>query len=109
MKPMNLEAANDLIERLRREAEQHAMEARTANASLAKCYQAVTGSTGEPGNWNGAKPVEEYVARTKASMERIGDTLVELNISNYGHDDVCRQNDSVVEVLLSLPSPPEGG
>ncbi len=30
------------------------------------------------------------------------DTLVEINISNYDHDDVCRQNDAVVEVILAL-------
>lgn len=30
------------------------------------------------------------------------ETLIELNISNYDHDDVCRMNDASVEVLLAV-------
>ena len=30
------------------------------------------------------------------------DTLVEINPSNYDHDDVCRMNDASVEVMLSI-------
>lgn len=39
------------------------MEAMGANHSLHKAYQAITGSTGEPGNWNGAKPIIDFVKR----------------------------------------------
>src|SRR5690606_29313448 len=46
--------AEALAERLKREAVQHAQEARTANATIAEAYQAVTGGAGEPGNRHGA-------------------------------------------------------
>ncbi len=39
------------------QAQIHAQEARTANATIAEIYQVCTGATGEPGNWNGAEPV----------------------------------------------------
>ena len=51
-----------LIARLKLEAQMHAQEARTANATIAEIYQAVTGSTGEPGNWHGARPVRDALA-----------------------------------------------
>lgn len=37
-------------------------EARTANGTIAEIYQAITGATGEPGNWNGADPVKAFIA-----------------------------------------------
>lgn len=58
----------DLCERLKMEAQIHAQEARTANATIAEIYQIVTGKTGEPGNWNGAEPVRE---RIKDLRERL--------------------------------------
>lgn len=54
-----------LVERLKQEAQIHAQEARTANATIAEIYQCVTGATGEPGNWNGAAPVRELVERLR--------------------------------------------
>lgn len=45
------------------------MEARGANASLAECYRAVTGGTGEPGNWHGARPVVNEIADLRAKLE----------------------------------------
>lgn len=51
-----LEIAN---ERLKMEARCHAMEARSQRSVVHECYQAATGATGEPGDWNGAKPVRE--------------------------------------------------
>lgn len=47
------------IAALLQEAEIHAQESSTANATIYDIYQLCTGSTGEPGNWNGAKPVRE--------------------------------------------------
>lgn len=49
--------AEALAERLKLEAQVHAQEARTANSTIYEIYQAVSGATGEPGNWNGAQPV----------------------------------------------------
>jgi hypothetical protein len=53
----------DLSDRLKLEAQTHAQEARTANATIAEIYQLCTGGTGEPGSWNGAEPVRKLVAQ----------------------------------------------
>jgi hypothetical protein len=58
--------ADDLIDRLRLEAQIHAQEARTANATIAEIYQLCSGGKGEPGNWNGAEPVRALVAERDA-------------------------------------------
>jgi hypothetical protein len=50
-----------LVERLRMEAQLHAQEARTANATIAEIYQTISNYRGEPGNWNGAIPVSNFV------------------------------------------------
>ncbi|MES2634081.1 MAG: hypothetical protein V4669_13990 [Pseudomonadota bacterium] len=55
-----------LTDRLKLEAQIHAQEARAANATIADIYQCVTGSTGEPGNWNGAEPVRQRIAELEA-------------------------------------------
>lgn len=56
-----LNATAVLIARLKLEAQIHAQEARTANATIAEIYQCVSGATGEPGNWHGAEPVRRLV------------------------------------------------
>lgn len=62
--------ALELAERLKMEAQCHAMEARTANATIAEIYQVCTGSTGEPGNWHGAEPVRRLAtAAANAAVE----------------------------------------
>lgn len=60
---------DELIARLRLEAQLHAQEARTANATIAEIYQVVTGSTGEPGNWHGAAPVKARIAELTRELE----------------------------------------
>lgn len=59
-----------LAERLKLEAQGHAQEARTANATIAECYQVATGSTGEPGNWHGAEPIRALKAKLAAAEAR---------------------------------------
>lgn len=59
-----------LAERLKLEAQSHAQEARTANATIAEIYQAVTGKTGEPGNWHGAEPVRAEIRRLQVDAWR---------------------------------------
>jgi hypothetical protein len=61
--------ARALSERLLQEAQIHALEARTANATIAEIYQAVSGATGEPGNWHGAAPVVEELTRLRAIVD----------------------------------------
>ena len=60
-----------LIEKLKREARAHAMEARSANATLAECYQAVSGKTGEPGNWHGSQPVRDCIEGLRSAIAAI--------------------------------------
>lgn len=55
---------------LKLQAQSHAMEARTANATIAEIYQLCTGATGEPGNWNGAEPVRAALAGLRRDAER---------------------------------------
>lgn len=58
---------------LMQQAQQHAMEARTANATLNEIYQLVSRATGEKANWNGAQPVREKLE----SLTRQRDLAVE--------------------------------
>lgn len=62
--------AEALVERLKLEARCHAGEARTANATIAEAYQAVTVGTGEPGNWHGAEPIKAELTRLREENER---------------------------------------
>jgi hypothetical protein len=59
---------DDLVERLRQEAQMHAMEARTANGTLNQIYQLCSGAKGEKGNWNGALPVRDVLANRDALL-----------------------------------------
>jgi len=57
------------------QAQSHAQEARTANATIYEIYQALSGGKGEPGNWNGARPAREYVERTEARISTLTEAL----------------------------------
>jgi hypothetical protein len=67
--------ARDLCAKLRNEARVHAQEARTANATIAKIYRACTGGTGEPGNWRGAQPVIDTLARLTRELDEARPTF----------------------------------
>ena len=63
--------AEALAERLKQEAQAHAMEARTANSTIYEIYQIVSGGKGEPGSWHGAEPVRaklEALERENAEL-----------------------------------------
>jgi hypothetical protein len=60
-----LQQARELCERLKSEAKMHAHEARAANETLFEIYQAVSGGTGEPGNWHGSKPVVDALQQAR--------------------------------------------
>tara|TARA_R110000796_G_scaffold117736_1_gene230795 strand:- start:28738 stop:29211 length:474 start_codon:yes stop_codon:yes gene_type:complete len=66
-----LERISSVADRLNLEAQSHAMEADTANGTIAEIYQIVSGGKGEPGNWNGAKPVRDFVEAQAAEIERL--------------------------------------
>ena len=61
----------NLSDRLKQEAKTHAIEARGANATVNEIYQIISGGKGEPGNWNGAKPVRAYVKVAKGEILRL--------------------------------------
>ncbi|WGK60561.1 hypothetical protein QAO71_10695 [Halopseudomonas sp. SMJS2] len=65
------EALQVLCDRLQLEAQCHAQEARTANATIAEIYRLVSGGTGEPGNWNGTEPVRRKLEELQAECERL--------------------------------------
>jgi hypothetical protein len=56
-----LRAENERLTRerdaLKQQAKQWAMEAKAQKTTVHECYRAVTGGTGEPGDWHGAQPV----------------------------------------------------
>ncbi|WP_158809622.1 hypothetical protein [Beijerinckia sp. L45] len=56
-KDAEIEAGKTLIDRLIREAQFWSGEARAHKGTVHEAYQAVSGATGEPGNWNGAVPI----------------------------------------------------
>lgn len=63
----------NLEDRLKLEAQIQAQEARSQRATVREIYQAVTGRTGEPGDWHGSQPVlaliEERDALRRMSSE----------------------------------------
>lgn len=89
-----LEAANKradeaeaLAERLKNEAQLHAQEARTANATIAEIYREVSGGKGEPGNWNGAEPIRRELTALRA---RVAELEVALRtIARHPIENVC--------------------
>ncbi len=66
----------NLSEKLKFEAQFHAGGARAANATLNEIYQICSEATGEKANWNGARPVREYVEALKRKADMV-DELVE--------------------------------
>lgn len=78
-----VEALKSLSERLKLEAQSHAQEARTANATIAECYQAVTGGKGEPGRWHGAAPVRECIEALRADNARLSAFIAKIANLEY--------------------------
>jgi hypothetical protein len=97
------------------------MEAKGHKASLHEAYQAITGATGEPGNWNGAKPIiEAFRASERREQEAIGardeamealrqlrqaadDMLVGIGVHNrLGKDAPARRDDIEGPVVTAL-------
>jgi hypothetical protein len=116
-----LKAVEGQRDALRLQAECWAMEAKGHKASLHEAYQAITGATGEPGNWNGAKPIiEAFRASERREQEAIGardeamealrqlrqaadDMLVGIGVHNrLGKDAPARRDDIEGPVVTAL-------
>jgi hypothetical protein len=76
-------SAEALVDRLRLEAQMHSGEARAHRSTVHEAYQAVTGATGEPGNWHGAEPVREMAARVKVLEDGLR-RIIDLDHHNMG-------------------------
>lgn len=74
------------VETLKREAQIHAMEARTAKATIAEIYQLCTGGTGEPGNWNGAEPVRQLAEQRAGLVQAARRAEVAFNTVRYCYE-----------------------
>lgn len=74
----HLKELEALAETLKNEAQIHAMEAKTANATINEINQFISGATGEPANWHGAKPVKDFVSDLKAQLEAAKKDVVRL-------------------------------
>lgn len=67
------ERLRGLRDQLQQQAEIHAQEARTANATIHEIYQLCTGATGEPGNWHGAEPVRHLLEQLAQLREELAE------------------------------------
>lgn len=103
-------AEGELVERLRMEAQGHAIEARAQRATVREIYQVVTGATGEPGDWNGANPVRERIDRLTAMLEHARACLMSLTTES-GNDPMSRQMQKMIgeitDCLDGSPARPE--
>lgn len=85
-------------------------EAMTHKASLHECYQACTGATGEPGNWNGAAPVRALVAerdRMKAALETARNGLLWYQDTYPDATDGC-DDEAMAEIDAAIAQTQEG-
>ncbi len=101
-----------LAETLKLEAQIHAGEARTANATIAEIYQCVTGCTGEPGNWHGARPVRLAVEALRgriAEMEAALRKIVTFHTDRPAHHVGDTLAKFAADALASRSLPPAQG
>ncbi|MGB1951678.1 MAG: hypothetical protein ACPHQ9_12975 [Marinobacter sp.] len=90
-----LEFAQKEIDELRaradacqQEAKIWKQEARTQSAIVAEIYQELTGKTGEPGDWNGARPLKPAILRKQAeAVEAFGARVAEGAIEDENFED----------------------
>ena len=95
-KDAELQRAKALIDKLKLEAKCHAQEARTQARIVKECYQAVTGGTGEPGDWHGAEPVQKALAEKDAEIVRLQDERIELVFKNQAQYEKLREHEAFV-------------
>ena len=89
----------ELEERLKQEAQIQAQEARSQRATVREIYQAVTGRTGEPGDWNGAKPVLTLIEERDALRARIDDLSRAYAVQGLALEELTAERDRYREVL----------
>lgn len=94
---------------LLREAQVWAGEARAQRATVHESYQAATGATGEPGDWNGAEPVRALAAerdRLSAELAALNDAKARFDAArNAALDRAERAEAEVAALRGALPDP----
>lgn len=91
-----------LADRLKIEAQAHACEAHTANSTIYEIYQALSGATGEPGNWHGAEPARKFAARLSeltALLKEAGFALLPLSDQPAGARIYKHHRDMAARVM----------
>lgn len=68
-----LSEAENLCDRLRLEAQNWSCEAKTQLSTVHEIYQVVSEAKGEPGSWNGSRPVRSLKERVKALREALAE------------------------------------
>ena len=63
----------ELVSRLRLEAQLQAGEAKAQRATVREAYQICTGASGEPGDWNGALPIRALAAERDALQAQLAE------------------------------------
>lgn len=63
-----LDELRNKVAALQQQAEAWKMEAAAHKASLHEVYQLLTDATGEPANWNGARPVKQFLEADRESF-----------------------------------------
>ena len=97
-----IERLKDLNERLKIEAQGHAQEAKTANATIAEIYQCVSQSTGEVGNWHGAQPVRDAMDRQTEEIEQLKINHTDINVEFGRLNGVITRQMEEIERLTEL-------
>lgn len=72
-----------LLDALKTQAQCHAMEARSSNATLNEIYQLCSGAKGEKASWNGSEPVREVLDAKDAEIAHKAEEL-------RSNDQQCR-------------------
>ena len=71
-----IEALREERDSCKQQAQIWKQEARTQSAIVAEIYQELTGKTGEPGDWNGARPLKPAILRKQAeAVSQYADAL----------------------------------
>jgi hypothetical protein len=102
-----------MYEACKLQAQIHAQEATTANSTIAEIYQLVTGSSGEPGNWNGAAPIRKLIAERNALLRAARKVLKHLNdridqaVSEGGHSVPVFDGIAELHTAIEKTSPPK--
>ncbi|MBL3825114.1 MULTISPECIES: hypothetical protein [unclassified Marinobacter] len=94
-KQADLDRALARADACQREAQIWKQEARTQSAIVAEIYQELTGKTGEPGDWNGARPLKQAILRKQAEA-------VEAFLSDLREKQAAQESDYGVTVTRSL-------